>query len=77
MLDGPYDFNCTPIAPLGTKCIVHEKPVVRDTWDPYGVDGWHILLLKTITDATQYTSREQKGYEQAKQSNSSPFTSQC
>ena len=42
MLNGPYDFNRTPIAPLGTKCIVHEKPAVHGTWAPHGVDGWYI-----------------------------------
>jgi hypothetical protein len=25
-LNGPFDFNLTPLAPLGTKAIVHEKP---------------------------------------------------
>ena len=42
MLKGPFDFNRTPIAPLGTKCLVHEKPAVRGTWDPHGLDGWYV-----------------------------------
>ena len=42
MMNGPFDFNCTPIAPLGSKVLVHEKPVVRGTWAPHAVDGWYI-----------------------------------
>ena len=42
MLNGPYDFNCTPIAPLGTKNLVHEKPAIRSTWAPHVVEGWYI-----------------------------------
>ena len=39
---GAFDLNKTPIAPLGTKVIVHEKPANRGTWAPHGVDGWYI-----------------------------------
>ena len=42
MLNGPFDFNRTPIAPLGTKFLVHEKPAVRGTWAPRGVVGWYV-----------------------------------
>jgi len=30
-LHGPFDFNCTPIAPPGIRVIIHEKPAVRQT----------------------------------------------
>ena len=43
MLNGSFDFNRTPIAPLGTKCLVHEKPAVRGTWAPHVVDGWYVV----------------------------------
>ena len=42
MLNGPYDFNRTPIAPLGTKCLVHNKSAIRSTWAPHAVKGWYI-----------------------------------
>ena len=32
-LNGPFDFNRTPMAPLGTKVILHETPRQRQTWD--------------------------------------------
>ena len=42
MLNVPYDFNRTPIAPSCTKCLVHKKPSVRGTWAPHAVDDWYI-----------------------------------
>jgi hypothetical protein len=42
MLEGTFDFNITPMAPPGTKIILHEKPLQRGSWDPHGVDGWHL-----------------------------------
>jgi hypothetical protein len=41
-LNGPFDFNRTPLAPLGTKTLVHEKPKQRGTWASHGVEGWYI-----------------------------------
>ena len=41
-LNGDFYFNRTPLAPPGTRVVVHEKPNNRRTWDPYGVDGWYL-----------------------------------
>ena len=41
-LNVAFDFNCTPLAPPGTRVIVHETPDNRCTWAPYGVDGWYL-----------------------------------
>jgi hypothetical protein len=41
-LNGPFDFNRTPMAPLGTKVILHETPSQRKTWATHGVDGWYV-----------------------------------
>ena len=41
-LEGAFDFNRTPLAPPGTRVIVHEKPTPCRTWAPHGVDGWYI-----------------------------------
>ena len=35
-LHGFHDFNGTPLAPPGTKCIAHDKPSQRGTWAPHG-----------------------------------------
>ena len=38
-LNGAFDYNATPLAPPGTKVIIHTKPVVRGTWDTRGLDA--------------------------------------
>ena len=35
-------FNATPLAPPGTRCIAHEKASQRGTWAPHGQLGWYI-----------------------------------
>ena len=34
-LDGPFDFNKTPLAPLGTKALIYEDPTVRNSFAPH------------------------------------------
>ena len=41
-MNGHFDYNRTPLAPPGTRVLVHEKPSARDSWSPHGVDGWYI-----------------------------------
>jgi hypothetical protein len=39
---GQFDFNKTPLAPPGTRVLVHEKPTVHGSWDPRAIDAWYI-----------------------------------
>ena len=39
---GTFDFNTTPIAPLGNKITTHENPMQCATWRKHGVAGWYI-----------------------------------
>ena len=41
-LNGAFDYNKTPLAPPGTKVLLHETPLQRTTWAPHGVDGWYL-----------------------------------
>jgi hypothetical protein len=41
-LHGAFDYNRTPLAPPGSKVLIHETPINRRTWDPHGVDGWYL-----------------------------------
>ena len=41
-LNGMFDFNKTPLAPPGTKLIIHEKPSQRKSWAPHGVFAWYV-----------------------------------
>ncbi len=38
---GPFNFNSTPLAPPGTKVVVHIKPHKRASWDPHGIEGFY------------------------------------
>ena len=38
-ISGPFDYNATPLSPLGSKVIAHHKPNVRKSWDFCGGDG--------------------------------------
>jgi hypothetical protein len=41
-VNGPYDYNRTPIAPPGIRVVVHNKPEARESWAPHGSDGWYV-----------------------------------
>ena len=39
---GIFNFNATPLAPPGTKVIIHKKTKQRGSWAYHGVPGWYI-----------------------------------
>ena len=41
-LNGAFDFNRTPLAPPGTRVVVHKTPDNRRTWVPHRVDGRYL-----------------------------------
>ena len=41
-LNGPFDYNKMPLAPMGCKVQVHEKTDKRGTWSFHSVDGWYL-----------------------------------
>ena len=41
-IHGTHDFNATPLARPGTRCIAHEKSSQRGTWAPHGQPGWYV-----------------------------------
>ena len=41
-LNGPHEFNRYPLAPPGSKILVHTKPSNRASWAFHGVQGWHV-----------------------------------
>ncbi len=42
ILNGPYDWNRYPLAPLGCKAIVYKDGNTRGSWASRGVDGWYL-----------------------------------
>jgi hypothetical protein len=41
-LNGAFDFNRSPLAPPGTRVVVHVTPDKRHNMAPHGVDGWYV-----------------------------------
>jgi hypothetical protein len=41
-INGVFDFNATPLAPPGTRVVVHVTPDQRANMAPHGVDGWYV-----------------------------------
>ena len=41
-LNGPFDYNKMPLAPMGCNVQVHEKSDSRGTWAFHSVDGWYL-----------------------------------
>ena len=39
---GAFDFNRTPLAPPGTRVLIHEPSTIRETWAPHAVEGWYV-----------------------------------
>ena len=42
LINGAFDFNKTPLAPAGTKTIVHDVPTERASWAEHGSRGYYI-----------------------------------
>ena len=41
-MNGPFDYNKMPLAPLGCNVQVHEKADKSGTWAFHSVDGWYV-----------------------------------
>jgi hypothetical protein len=41
-VNGPFDYNKMPLAPLGCKVQMHESANRRKTWDPRALHGWYL-----------------------------------
>jgi hypothetical protein len=39
---GPFDFNKTPLGPVGCRVLIHAKPVTRRSWDFQAKQGFYI-----------------------------------
>ncbi len=39
---GSFDFNKTPLAPLGTKALVYHNPGSQTSWVPHATNGFYV-----------------------------------
>ena len=40
-LEGMFLFNTTPMASIGTKCMIHIKPARTQTWGYHAFKAWY------------------------------------
>jgi hypothetical protein len=43
-VNGFFNYNKTPITPLGTKGLVYDDPTVRASWAPHGTNAYYVGL---------------------------------
>jgi len=36
-----FDWNAHPMAPPGTRAVIHSLPLTRTSWGPRGIDAWY------------------------------------
>ena len=41
-LNGPFNYDATPMGPLGCKIIAHAKGATRRSWDFRGIEGYYV-----------------------------------
>ena len=51
---GIHDFNRFPLAPPGTKLIVHENTDKHQSWSNHDMDGWYIGPLMEHYQCVKY-----------------------
>jgi hypothetical protein len=61
-LEGLYDWNCFPLAPLKTKAIIYTDADTRASWAPHGVDVWMLGPSKDHYQCCLYYVPETPGY---------------
>jgi hypothetical protein len=66
-----YDFNRHPIAPLGTRVVVHDKH--RATWAPHGVDGFSVGPTKLEVPRMFQVHTNYKACSHVRMTNTDPF----
>jgi hypothetical protein len=56
-MEGMFSFDATPMAPIGTECMVHVKPSRRHTWGYHAIKAWyfapalnHYRWIRVVTD---------------------------
>jgi hypothetical protein len=61
-LEGQFNFNKTPLAPVGTKALIFLDPNKRNTWQSHAVDAWYVGPAKQHYRNYKFFIPETKGY---------------
>lgn len=78
-----HDFRAHPIAPAGTKILIHEKPANRASWGAHGIPGYYLgpalqhyrcyLVWASNTQTTRVTDTVAWFPESVRMPDPSPF----
>ena len=72
-----HDFNATPVAPPGTKCITHDRSSQRGTGAPHGQHGWYMGEHPNTIDVIKSTFQKHRAHEFVIQWNFFQPTAKC
>jgi hypothetical protein len=61
-LNGPYDWNRYPLAPLGCKAVIYKECDIRGSWASRGVDGWYLRPSRDHYQCDLYYIPETRAY---------------
>jgi len=61
-MNGPYDWNRYPLAPLGCKAVIYEDGDTRGSWASRGIDGWYLGPSKDHYRCDLYYIPETRAY---------------
>jgi hypothetical protein len=61
-LNGPYNWNRYPLAPIGCKAVIYEDNDIRGSWASRGVDGWYLGPSKDHYRCDLYYIPETRAY---------------
>jgi hypothetical protein len=62
ILNGPYDWNRYPLAPLGCKAVVYEDGDTRGSWASRGIDAFYLGPAKDHYRCDVYYIPETRAY---------------
>ncbi len=60
-IDSLFLFNATPLAPLGTKVLLHLKPTQRKSWSYHAAKVWYLSHAANYYRCIQVTMRDTGG----------------
>jgi hypothetical protein len=61
-LNGPYNQNRYPLAPLGCKVVIYKDDNTRSSWASQGIDGWYLCPSRDHYRCNIYFVPETKAY---------------
>jgi hypothetical protein len=62
VLEGQFNFNKTPLAPVGTRALILLDPNARETWQIHALNAWYMGPAKNHYRNFRFFIPSTKGY---------------